>query len=371
MRRMIILSLLLVLGGAGVSPASGLDLYALVDTGELFVSGDDGDTWTVRSVLPVSDAIALIAGSSPSELFLASGSGTVYRSADAGMNWAAVGMVGAPDVVDLAGRTDGLMLTLTRSGVVYASANHGATFSARGTLAASNLVSLARGAANRVFALTETGEVARSNDAGMNWAVVGAVPVSDAVSLRAVDQLLFVLTATGFVYRSSDIGRTWTAVGTVSQTGMVALARASSTVVAISREGMVARSRNGGLWSWVGVVNQLHVTALANDTPQTIGVPPDGLAPGRFALAPPWPNPLPATDGRIGVGFTLPDPATVTVRLFDAAGRLVAERPPQVYGDAGEVFLSWRPAVRGAGVYFLHAATDRGGEATRRIVILP
>ena len=49
---------------------------------------------------PSSDASALVAGSSYEVLYLASASGSVYRSTDAGVNWTAVGAVTASDVVD-------------------------------------------------------------------------------------------------------------------------------------------------------------------------------------------------------------------------------------------------------------------------------
>ena len=45
--------------GAAVSPGSASTMFALVDTGELFASDDDGITWTVEAALPVSDAVAL------------------------------------------------------------------------------------------------------------------------------------------------------------------------------------------------------------------------------------------------------------------------------------------------------------------------
>ena len=73
--------------------ASGATLFGLVDTGELFASDDGGVTWTVRSTLAVSDAIAIAAGESSDELFMATRSGLVYRSGDGGLNWTAIGAV--------------------------------------------------------------------------------------------------------------------------------------------------------------------------------------------------------------------------------------------------------------------------------------
>ena len=42
--------------------AGATTLFGLIDTGELDASGDTGDTWQVRSALPVSDAVGLAAG---------------------------------------------------------------------------------------------------------------------------------------------------------------------------------------------------------------------------------------------------------------------------------------------------------------------
>src|SRR5262245_21259217 len=104
-RHLVFLGLFLL----GVSPAGAHSLYALVDTGELYVSADQGATWDVRSTLPVSDAVGLMAGTTSARLFLVSASGLVYRSLDAGVNWTAIGSVASDDVVDLGIRPDGTL----------------------------------------------------------------------------------------------------------------------------------------------------------------------------------------------------------------------------------------------------------------------
>ena len=80
------------------APADAASLYALVDTGELFFSEDQGVTWSVRAALPCSDAIALAARESADDLYLATAGGAVYHSADAGMEWLLQGAVPAADV---------------------------------------------------------------------------------------------------------------------------------------------------------------------------------------------------------------------------------------------------------------------------------
>ncbi|MBN2171738.1 MAG: T9SS type A sorting domain-containing protein [Candidatus Krumholzibacteriota bacterium] len=92
--------------------------------------------------------------------------------------------------------------------------------------------------------------------------------------------------------------------------------------------------------------------------------------PATLRLSRAWPNPLPgATQWRL----TLPAPAAVTARVFDARGRLVSTLAEGLLGG-GEHQLRWegadtagRPAP--AGVYFLRVRA--GGEtAVRKIVKL-
>jgi len=352
------------------SPCLGTTLFALVDTGELFASGDQGATWAVQATLPVSDAVGLIAGSSTLELYLTATTGTVYRSTDAGLSWSAVGSVPASDVVDLSGRPDGALLVLTGSGSVWVSADHGASFSAEGVLPASNLVSLTVGAGGDLYALTGTGEVSESTDAGVTWTPVGTMPVPDAVEIRRLDTDLIVLTGTGLTYRSMDKGATWQAVGTVSQVGMTGLAPFVNELMAVSREGLVARSGDGATWSWVGTVNQLNVTALANDIPTATGVPETPVLPVRLTLSPPWPNPLRSSSGVLHVAFTLRGRDTVRLALFDIRGRPVAEREPEVFAGQDVHSVTWRPDGLVPGIYFLRLATRQGDQAGARVTVL-
>src|SRR5262245_28310191 len=113
---------------ASAPPISAATLLGLINTGELFSSGDGGVTWNPLSTLPVRDAAALAARLSTSDLFLVSRSGSVYRSMDAGASWTAVGAIAAGDLEDLSIKPDGTLLVLTATGSVYSSANLGTTF---------------------------------------------------------------------------------------------------------------------------------------------------------------------------------------------------------------------------------------------------
>src|SRR5258705_12375368 len=72
----LVAGLLLALAGR---PASGASVYALIDTGELYVSCDNGATWTPRATLPARDAIGVAAAATPTTLSLVTRSRSAYR----------------------------------------------------------------------------------------------------------------------------------------------------------------------------------------------------------------------------------------------------------------------------------------------------
>lgn len=348
---------------ATVSLAGAATLFALVDTGELFDSVDDGVSWTVRSTLPVRDAVALVAGASASDLLLATRSGLVYTSDDAGISWTATGAVAASDVVDMVLRFDGGVVLLSEAGTLWESMDGGVSFTALATIAASNHVGLTIGAANDVYALTATGEVYASADGGETWLVQGVIATPHARGIAASGSNLHVLTTTGDIWESDDAGATWAAVGTLSQVRMRGFVRDGGRLYAAAAEGEVAMSDDAASWTWVGAVNQLNVVALAIDTPATDVTTRAGA---RFAVGVPWPNPAP---GRL-VAFPLRLPVTtgVSVEVFDVRGRKVVQRAPQAF-EAGPQILWWDTKELSSGIYFVRLKTRRGEDATTSLVI--
>src|SRR5439155_11446872 len=184
------------------APLGATNLFGLIDTGELYKSTNNGATWSAVAAIPVRDAVGFAAGSSSSELYLASRSGTVYRSSDGGSNWTAVGAVVASGVVGFTLSPFGNVLVLTRTGTRYSSSNQGTTFTAIAALVGSDWVGLARGPLGRLYAVTKTGQVAESQNQGSTWTTVGVIRTSDAVSIRRLGAQLFVLASTGEIYRS-------------------------------------------------------------------------------------------------------------------------------------------------------------------------
>jgi len=360
---LVVLALPLLLSAAGSAHAARL--FALVNTGEIFMSADQGISWTIQSTVAVHDAVALQARLTSSDLYMASASGSIYHSADSGLNWNAVGAPPVSDLVDMTIRGDGDIVILTKSGDIYSSADLGATFTPLATLTASNFISLTTRSDGRLYALTRTGEVYLSTDGGGSWVAQGVITTSEAVRIRSTGTTLHVITSTGDDYRSTDSGASWTAVGTLSQVGTVALAVDNGTLVVATREGHVATSPDGASWTWKGSTNQLSLTALDVDTPLVSGVGNPGTP--RLNVGLPWPNP--ARGGTVmSLAFTLSMPEAVTLRLVDAAGRLVATRPSEAYGE-GTHTVAWDVGPSSSGVYFVRVETAQGLIEARRWVV--
>jgi photosystem II stability/assembly factor-like uncharacterized protein len=347
-------------------------LFGLVDTGELFASTDDGATWEVHATLPVRDAVGIAAGSTTSELYLASRGGAVYRSDDGGNSWAAVGAVATCDVVALGVRPDEAVMLLTESGVVYSSTDKGATFAARGTITGSNSASLVVVSTDTLFSLMETGEVNRSVDGGVDWTTVGVIPVSDGVNLRVLDSELYVLTGTGGIYRSEDGGSTWMPVGTLSQVHMIGFISDGTQLFAATREGHVATSVDGVDWTWLGSINQLSVMALGTDVPAA-SIEEPTLETLPFSLGQNYPNPLKARTQMTYIPFDVTRASRVELRIYDSGGRLVRRL---FEGDVAvnQYRIPWRglddEGTRvSAGVYYYELRAEDHVSCRKAIVI--
>lgn len=353
----------------GVAPGAAATLFALVDTGELFVSGDKGVTWSIRSTLAVSDGVAIAAGETSDELYLATRSGMVYRSTDAGLTWNPAGVATAPDVADMVIRTNGDVLLLTETGLVLRSNDDGATFTFHATLGASNFVAIDgdEGGGN-LYALTASGEVSRSDDGGTTWQVVGVITTPDAVEIQSRGLDLFVLTSTGNIAMSVDAGVNWTTVGTISQVNMTGFTQSDGGLVAATSEGLVATSANGASWGFTGSINQLHVTSIGDDTPGATGIKGQTVASAGLRVRSLWPNPVPG-DAAVSVAVELSGPAQLTLRIYSVKGELVATRSPESFGAGGEVEVRWPTSGLASGVYFIAVSSSLGSAASAKLVI--
>ena len=347
-------------------PAEALNLFGLVDTGELYRSTNSGVTWTPHATLAVRDAVGLAASANASDLVIVTRSGAVYRSANGGANWGAFGTITASDVIAFTILPNSNVLALTESGLVLQSTDNGNSFKGLATLTASNCVSLLRGPLGRLYVLTRTGEVYQSLDSGASWTPLSAIAVSNAVTLGRKAAEIFILTETGEIYRSLNYGVSWLPVGAIAASNMSAMVSSGGLILASARTGEVYQSAAGTTWSAIGAVNQLNVISLGSDEPLATGVEPEA-SPPRVVVRAPYPNP--SSNGAGTFSIILDRAAQVRLELYDVHGRLVATRT-EASLIGGPHSLQWAPRQLVAGRYFVRYVVDgaSSGAATWSIV---
>ena len=341
--------------------ADALNLFGLVDTGELYRSTNGGVTWTPHATLAVRDAVGLLASANASDLVIVTRSGAVYRSANGGANWGAFGTITASDVVAFTILPNSNVLALTESGSVLQSTDNGNSFKGLATVTASNCVSLVRGPLGRLFVLTRTGEVYQSLDNGANWTPIGAIAVSNAISLNRRIAEIFILTETGEIYRSLNYGASWLPVGAITASNMSAMVSSGGMILASARTGEVYQSAAGTTWSAIGAVNQLNVISLGSDEPLATGVETEE-SPPRVAVRAPYPNP--SSTGAAVFPILLDRSSRVRLEVYDVHGRLLAERVEQAL-NAGPQALDWKPKGLRAGRYFVRYVLNGEASDTR------
>lgn len=341
------------------------NILGCCDTGEIYVSSDSGETWAARGLMPIRDAVALSALTSPERLLLLSRSGSVYLSEDGGERWTAVGVITATDVVDLAVQPGGRIFALTASGSAYVSTNEGSSFEPVGSIAASQCVSLAVGTDGSLYALIRTGEIFMSSDSGTTWAAQWSLPLSDTIRLRRRQDTLVLMTESGDIGLLSRVTGDWDFPATLSQVGMSGLVTVDGTIYAASREGHIARSGNATGWNWVGSINQLRLTALASDQPALADVEGPVREPGRLVGAV-WPNP--ASGAWIHVPIQTDRPGLFTVTLLDAAGRRAHTRTER-FGPGSESLVLPTADLPG-GIYWLRVTTEGQDVGCRKVTVV-
>jgi exo-beta-1,3-glucanase (GH17 family) len=198
----------------------------------VFQSLNNGDMWTLRSATP-ANATTLIAtsagvfaadGTNCSGIFLLPSDGSAAVSRGGGVSGCTTALAASSTNLFAATATTG----------VYRSANNGQSWdNITGAITSTNIHALAADRDNRIFAATHDAGVWRSSDEGTTWARVqnGLTP-SDVRTLNAeYDGDLLAASETGAtIFRTSDNGTSWSAAS-------AGLPAASQAVTALGENG--------------------------------------------------------------------------------------------------------------------------------------
>lgn len=234
--------------------AKGDTVFAAADSGNIFMTGNDGEDWIRAYKTPYSaPPNALIAGNG---FILAGRRGDgVFRSGDNGATWAVSnrGMT-ALRVADLVS-TGGNLYAATNGNWVYRSNDVGESWTMMNVRAASgsgdwNVSFLGKSGGN-LLASTPYGAVF-SSDGGVTWKSVVSNYPSGFSSLASLGPYLFAGSGNG-IFRSTDNGANWTRVKEnkygVDDAVILAMAADENTVYAKSTATFLVSRDSGATWT--------------------------------------------------------------------------------------------------------------------------
>ncbi len=259
----------IILGNGTTPPYGNVEVLGSLDTilfaklnYNLFRSTDKGNNWTnINDSLPITALVA-----SGNNLFAGKDHGEILRSTDNGETWAVVSNDLYLKILKTFTVLDNSLFIGTEHYGVYRSNNNGENWSAVNYGLANTTASTFTISGTNLFVGTEHQGVFLSTNNGTNWIktnnddfpkvannmnrLSGVVPVN---ALVASEGTLFAGTNSGGVYRSTDNGNEWVAInnGLINGNGYYvnALAISDTIIYAGTFGGVYQTTNNGDIWN--------------------------------------------------------------------------------------------------------------------------
>jgi photosystem II stability/assembly factor-like uncharacterized protein len=390
-----------------------LSLVSL-SSSQTWVSQVSGTTNTLRSVWFLNNQTGFTVGDA----------GTFRYTTNGGMVWTALAVGTAQDLQDIAFQSPALGIIVGDNGRVLRSVNGGTVWVQQPSGTTNNLRTVSFGANNMVYAAGVDGIIIRSADGGLTWTTVsnagtryrgssakgtrawivgddGVITASinngssftpqtsntasDFKNIFMLDEL------TGYAGGQNSTllytvngGTTWTSRNSGIFQGVNAIHFSNTnTGWVVCGAGAVYMTVNAGV-SWAndnsGTAVELHDvyfpdinkgwTVGVNGTilhrSGTVGIQNiSSSAPDKFSLSQNYPNPFnPST--KIKFGITKQD--VVSLRVYDAAGRLVEELVNNNL-SAGTYEFDWNAAKHSSGVYFYTIKTSEFSQTKKMLLV--
>ncbi|MFA5806204.1 MAG: T9SS type A sorting domain-containing protein [Melioribacteraceae bacterium] len=230
---------------------SGPNIYAGTNSGGLFLSTNNGDSWIASGLTDQSiNSIAIIG----TNLFAGTKNNGVFLSTNQGSNWVSAGLSSYSVTALL---VNGTNLFAGTYGGVFLSTNNGANWIAYNIgLNNTNVHALAING-NYLFAGTDGGVFLSTNN-GTNWISTG-LSYKSIKSLIVIGLYVFAGTDGGEVLRTSNNGTNWNYCTGFSQRPINALVLNGNYLFSGSNGDGIFLSPNYGT-SWLAINNDLNYT---------------------------------------------------------------------------------------------------------------
>ena len=300
-----------------------------------FLSSDAGLTW--KNVLSGSGPFANLGR----YVFTGNFKDGIYRSSDNGANWTNVKVNGSPafdaQVYSLAA-DDNTVYAGTGSRILI-SRDSGTTWTGSdSTLPKNTGVYALMVSGNAVIAATKNQGLFRSTDHGATWSpAIKGLPVNDPFAgwkgfsaMAEFNGNLFGAAYGGGVYLSANQGESWVKADSAHPlTGILSLVA--------DGDYLYAGTNSNGIWR-----KRFSEMPVRTMPAREEGAP--NLA-GRLTLSAPY-------DGLVSIGYRVPGPQRVSIRIFTPTGREIA-RLFDGNAEAGSHTLVWDARNLDAGCYHI------------------
>jgi photosystem II stability/assembly factor-like uncharacterized protein len=313
--------------------------------GRIRKTTDGGTTWdSVAS--PITTTISRIKFADANTGWIFATLGTIQKTTDGGTTWTAQtsGVATTINDADFVNATTGWFVTTV--GGLRKTTNGGDNWDAQTSNYGSTLNDIDMVDANTGYVVGLTGNMRKTTDGGTTWDTV-ATPVSTTLNDVSFFNANFgvIVGLSGYTARTIDGGASWilsnTGGGTINAVNMVH----ADTAFA------------------VGLTAGIH--KLADGTTGT-GIYTSHI-PEKYFLDQNYPNPFnPSTT----IKFGLPREGTVSLKIYDMAGREVANIFNNQKLNAGQVSYKFDGSSLASGVYFYSLIVDNDLIATKKMVLV-
>ncbi len=377
--------------------ASGMKAYLAAQNGKVYLSSDNSASWqSVSDGLPSNQAVVSLTYMSLLQSPIAgalagTSTGRLYLLTDNSSTWQAISptISGSIDVLLTAGAT---LLVGVSTGDVFISRDVGMTW--QQTLSQAGTIVGATMLGGSLFVATNGKGVMRSTDFGSTWqdfnAGLIALPQSFGIQgIGIIDGILYVgveQASLGFSasYRSAGSAAQWQQTNNIPASKMVTTVRGSeSSTFAATRAGNIFRVV-GDDWQDVGRLENIQAfgtvdgslvagtktglfRALLNSPLTSVRAAnsPSKQLSTSFSISP---NPCHAGE-QVQLAFNQTKTGSVTVRILDALGRMVALFPQGTMASGENKINIALPHRMAQGAYFVSIDVDGTYISTAPVII--
>ena len=189
-------------------------IWAVTNSGGLFKSTDDGDSWTKTTAsipFSYSEYAFIVLIITPNGNIFAGTPLGIFHSTDKGDSWSVVNTgLPQPTILTITSNASGAVFAGTDGFGMIRSTDNGSTWLQIG-FNSSNIKALASGTSGSIYAGFSPGGIYRSIDNGISWSAIGLTNYSVTGIIVIPADHVFAFTSNGF-FHSSNLGNTWNAV---------------------------------------------------------------------------------------------------------------------------------------------------------------